>query len=101
MGALAKPMICPNLRMGSPLAIATTAILCPRGTRALATMPELEAPFSTLSTATTILSAELSLMVRGTLVGGSTIFMGGNSQARERVEKALTSRMHDHTNMLA
>jgi len=36
IGLEAKPMICPNLRTGSPAAMGAIAILCPRGTRSLA-----------------------------------------------------------------
>ena len=35
----AKPIVCPNLRIGSPSAIAAIAILCPRGIRASAVTP--------------------------------------------------------------
>src|SRR5262245_56411345 len=58
-------MICPNLRIGCPLAMACAAILWPRMIRAVAVTPATVAPASTASTATTILSRGLSRSVRG------------------------------------
>jgi len=56
MSSVAKPMIWPNLRTGSPLAIFCTAILWPRMILAVAVTPWAMAPGSIASTATTTLS---------------------------------------------
>src|SRR5262249_37344856 len=65
MSSVAKPMICPNLTTGCPLAMGCAAILWPRMMRAAAVTPSVVVPGSTLSTATMILSRALSRSVRG------------------------------------
>ena len=62
-------MIWPNLRTGAPAAIATLAILWPRGTRSLAGGAAAgTSPGRISSTAITTLSSELRRRARGVLM---------------------------------
>ena len=71
MSVVAKPMICPNFRIGSPFAIGRMATLCPAGTRcAVRTPSPASSVLGRMSTrATTVLSKGL----RRTVIGRSGI----------------------------
>ena len=70
MSSVAKPMIWPNLRIGWPLAIGSTAILWPRMMRAAAVTPCTVTPGSTRVDGDDHVVAALSRSVRGAFFSG-------------------------------
>ena len=67
MSRLAKPMICPNFRIGSPFAIGTVAILWPRMIRSVAVTCSTVTPVPIISIQTMTLSLGCNRTVRAIL----------------------------------
>ena len=82
---VAKPMIWPNFRTGSPLAIARVAILWPRMTRAAAVTPWRRRRAWTGSIATIRLSLALGRIERGAVFSGLTSHRASRGVVRRHI----------------